>query len=215
MGLTIITPPNVTPLSIVGLDALKRHLQLATDISDEDNLIEAYLNAAWQLAEKHTWRQFLTAQYRYTLQDFRAQQPDLMHGRRLCRIMIPRPTCQSIDEVRYIDTEGEEQTLTVDEDYIVDDESEIWSIVPAYGKYWPNVRRNHPKAVQITFTAGYGETLASMPDVMLHAVRLQVGSWWLNRESIDSRQHYELPGAAKALLESIEIRDDRLITNEV
>ena len=63
MGLKIVTPPSVTPISVVGIDNLKEHLQVATDVSDDDALITAYLNAAWALAEAHTWRQFLTANW--------------------------------------------------------------------------------------------------------------------------------------------------------
>lgn len=215
MGLKIVTPPTVTPISIVGIDQLKQHLQEATDVSDEDKLIISYLNAAWKLAEAHTWRQFLTAEFRYTLQNFRAQNPDLAWNSRLAPILIPRPPCQSIASVKYIDTNGVLQTLVVNTDYVVDLESDITTIRPAYEKCWPGVRRNLPNAVQITFTAGYGNTLADMPDVLLHAIRLQVGSWWLNREASDSRQHYELPAATKALLEAIEVRDDRLITDSI
>ena len=211
MGLKIIIQPTVTPISVVGLDLLKNHLQEATDVSDEDVLITAFLNAAWALAESHTWRQFLTAEYRYTLSSFFAQNQD----NRSSRLLIPRPPCQSIDSVKYYDADGVLTTLVVTTDYIVDDESDIWSLWPAIGKSWPNVQPGNPKAVQIEFTAGYGDTLAAMPDIMLHAVRLQVGSWWRNRESVDPRQQYELPAATKALLETIEIRDDRLVTDRL
>ncbi len=212
MGLKIVTPPTVTPMSIVGIDALKAHLQEATDVSDEDQLMENYLNAAWKLAEAHTWRQFLTATYRYTLSDFIAQRHSGNYARRTANILIPKPPCISIDTVRYVDSDGNLVTMVADEDYIVDLESDIASVWPAYGKSWPCVRQNHPAAVTITYTAGYGTTLATMPDVLMHAIRLQVGSWWKNRESIDSRVQYELPNAAKALLEVIEVRDDRLVT---
>ena len=210
MGLKIITPPTVTPISVVGLDLLKEHLHEATDVTDEDELITAYLSAAWDLAQRHTWRQFLTAEYRYTLIDWPAQNPDQTHGRYLSEILIPRPPCQAVTAVNYIDTGGTLQALTVDEDYIVDDESDVWSIRPAYGRCWPRVRRNNPKAVQIEFTAGYGNTLADLPEVLLHAVRLQVGTWFLQRESVDRARYSELPNASKALLEAIEVRDERL-----
>lgn len=212
MGLKIVTPPTVTPMSIVGIDNLKAHLQEATDVSDEDQLIESYLNAAWKLAEAHTWRQFLTAQFRYTLTDFVVQKHHKHYGRRIANILLPKPPCIAVQSVAYLNEAGETVTMVANEDYIVDLESDIASLWPAYGKSWPCVRRNHPAAVTITYTAGYGTTLAAMPDVLLHAIRLQVGSWWKNRESIDSRQQYELPNAAKALLEVIEVRDDRLVT---
>jgi uncharacterized phiE125 gp8 family phage protein len=219
VGLKVITPPIVTPMSIVGIDALKAHMQEAIDVSDEDALIESYLNAAWKLAEAHTWRQFLSAQFRYTLTDFTAQSHHTAysslrsrHGRRIASILIPKPPCVSVQSVQYLDPNGDLFTLVANEDYVVDLESDIASIWPAYGKCWPYVRPNHPAAVTITYTAGYGTTLAAMPDVLLHAIRLQVGSWWKNRESTDPRQHHELPNAAKALLEVIEVRDDRLVT---
>ncbi len=185
MGLKIITPPTVTPMSIVGIDALKAHLQEAIDVSDEDALIESYLNAAWKLAEAHTWRQFLTAQFRYTLSDFTAQQHHKAYSRRIANILIPKPPCISVQSVAYVDGDGNLVTMVANEDYIVDSESDIASIWPAYGKSWPCVRRHHPAAVLITYTAGYGTTLAAMPEVLLHAIRLQVGSWWKNRESTD------------------------------
>jgi uncharacterized phiE125 gp8 family phage protein len=215
VGLKIITPQTVTPISIVGLDALKQHLQEATDVSDEDQLITSYLNAAWKLAEAHTWRQFLVCSYRYTLMSFTAQQPELRYGRRLTNILIPKPPLRSIDSVKYLDGDGTQITLAANTDYFADLDSDIGSLWPAIGKSWPCVRRNHPAAVEITFTAGYGNTLADMPDVLLHALRLQLASWWRNRESVDTRQQYELPNASKALLEAIEVRDDRLITDEI
>lgn len=213
MGLKLITPPTVTPISVVGLAALKEHLREAPDITDEDDSITSYLSTAWELAEAHTWRQFLTAEWKYTLSSWIAQHPDQSHGRYLSRVLIPRPPTRSIDSVKYIDTGGTLTTLTVDDDYIVDDSGDIWTIEPAYNKCWPTTRR-HPHAVQITFTAGYGETLADLPAVLLHALRLQVATWFMHRESVDTRQHHELPEATKALLESIEVRDDRLITDE-
>jgi len=142
VGLKLITPPNVTPISIVGMDALKQHLQEATDISDDDELITSFLNAAWQLAEAHTWRQFLTAEYRLTLQDFTAQSTHRRYGRRQSPILIPKPPCQSIDSVRYLDGDGVGVTMVENDDYIVDLESDICTIRPAYGNYWPNVRAN-------------------------------------------------------------------------
>lgn len=213
MGLKIVTPPTVTPISVVGIDNLKEHLTVATDVSDDDALITAYLNAAWALAEAHTWRQFLTAEYRYTLLDFTAQQQGLRH--RMGSILIPRPALQSIVSVEYLDGDGATVELVEDTDFIVDDENDIGAIWPAIDTSWPSVRRNHPKAVTITYTAGYGDTLADMPDMLLHAVKLQVGSWWMNRESVSEKAMKELPAATKALLEVIEIRDDRLVTDSI
>ena len=213
MGLKIVTPPSVTPISVVGIDNLKEHLQVATDVSDDDALITAYLNAAWALAEAHTWRQFLTAEYRYTLLDFTAQRKGLRH--RMGSILIPRPALQSIVSVEYLDGDGATVELVEDTDFIVDDENDIAAIWPAIDTSWPSVRRNHPKAVTITYTAGYGDTLADMPDMLLHAVKLQVGSWWMNRESVSEKAMKELPAATKALLEVIEVRDDRLVTDSI
>ena len=213
MGLKIVTPPTVTPISVVGIDNLKEHLQVATDVSDDDALITAYLNAAWALAEAHTWRQFLTAEYRYTLLDFTAQRKGLRH--RMGSILIPRPALQSIVSVEYLDGDGATVELVEDTDFIVDDENDIAAIWPAIDTSWPSVRRNHPKAVTITYTAGYGDTLADMPDMLLHAVKLQVGSWWMNRESVSEKAMKELPAATKALLEVIEVRDDRLVTDSI
>ena len=209
MGLKIITPPTVSPIEVIGLDAIKSHLQEALDVSDNDSAISALTAAAWDLAERQTWRQFLTASYRLTLETFRAQAPD--RNGNLCPVLIPRAPTQSIESVKYKDaTDGTLTTLTVDDDYIIDDESAICSIRPAYDTNWPGVRWNDPQAVQIEFTAGYGDTLEDMPPVLIHAIKLQVGDWWRYRESTVLSTPSVLSNSAKALLESIEIRDDRL-----
>lgn len=211
MALKVITAPTVRPIDVIGLDRVKDHLHEAQDVNEEDELITEMVNAAWALAEAYTWRQFLTADLELQLWNWNAQDADRAYSPSTTPVLIPRPNTQEILSVTYTDCSGSDVVLE-SSDFDVDEDA-IWKLFPAYGKSWPSVRFS-PKAVRVRFRAGYGLTLEEMPSVLMHAIKLQVGSWFLNRESVDFRTHQELPEATRALLQSIEIRDPRLNANQ-
>lgn len=76
-------------------------------------------------------------------------------------------------------------------DFIYDADSEPPRIVPAYGTCWPQTLRI-PNAVQIFFTAGYGNDGADAPANLLIAAMLAAGVSYEHREAVTSEQLHEL-----------------------
>lgn len=192
MGVKIVVQPTVTPVEVLGLDAIKQHLRVATDITDEDDLVTAYVLAAWDCCERLAWRQMLTADLRLTMPSWSRE------------ILIPKPPTASILSVKYYDEDNVLQTLD-GANYRTDLESDIASILPVSDVGFPDLY-DRPDAVQVNFRAGYGITLASLPACFLHAVRLLTGQYYETREpeavSTTTADH---------LLSAISCRDERLL----
>jgi uncharacterized phiE125 gp8 family phage protein len=188
VGIRTVTAPTIQPIEILGLAALKQHLTEAADVTDNDGLISEYCRAAWDYCERYSWRQLLTATLRLTMPKFRD-----------C-VCIPRPRTIAILSVEYYDDSNVLQTLStanwacdLDCDVV---ELELWDFPTVYQR---------PDAVRINFTAGYGNTVADFPPVLLHAVRLLVGQYYETREPSNAETD-----TVDALLEAIANRDERL-----
>lgn len=192
MAVKIVVPPTVTPVEVLGLDAIKQHLRVASDITDEDDLITAYMQAAWDYAERITWRQFLTADLQMILPCWP------------CPILIPKPPTVSVLSVEYYDENNALQTWD-SSNYRVDSYADVAELLPVWGVALPVIYPRHD-AIRINFRAGYGTTAGSLPAVLLHAVKLLVAQYYETREP-------EVSGATTAdhLLSVIACRDERLI----
>lgn len=188
MGIRIVTPPTVQPIEILGLNALKRHLNEAVDVTDNDDLISSYCAVAWDYCQRYSWRQLLTATLRQTLSAWREVIP------------ICRPPVVSIASVRYYDDANTIQTLDA-ASWQADLSSDV---VEVKILDFPTVY-DRPDAIEINYTAGYGTTAAAFPPVLLHAVRLLVGHYYATREpeATDTT-------TVDALLAAIQCRDERL-----
>lgn len=158
------TPPALCPVS---LGDAKRHLIVSH--AEDDARIYEMVQAATRLLEDHTSRQLLTATWTLYADCFT---PCI--ELRVCPV-------QSVESVKYIDADGEQQTLDP-ESYIVDTASEPARIVPAYGTVWPRTQRRI-NAVEVEFVAGYGEP-HQVPRTAKQAVLLLTGHWYANREAV-------------------------------
>jgi len=76
-------------------------------------------------------------------------------------------------------------------DFIFDADSEPPRLFPAYGTFWPMTLRV-PNAVQILFTAGYGNDAADAPANLKIAVMLAAGVSYEHREAVTREQLHEL-----------------------
>lgn len=205
MGIKIVTPPTVEPIAVLGLAALKQHLNEAADVNDNDSLITTYCQVAWDYCERYSWRQLLTAGLRLSLPDWFPEYSRSDSYR--CKgsiIALPRPTVASIESVEYFDDDNVLQTLSTN-DWGADLEADVVEL-QVYD--FPTVF-DRPDAVRINYTAGFGNTAAEFPPVLLHAVRLLVGSYYATREPSDADTR-----TVDALLEAIWIRDERLTEYE-
>lgn len=184
LQLKIKTPPTVEPITLA--DA-KLHLKVEEDVTEDDTLIASQIKAARIAAENFTMRQFITATYELFLDKF----PTVIN--------VPRPPLQSVTSIKYIDTDGAEQTLNASV-YTVDTVSMAGRIVLAFEQSWPQTRAQI-QAVTVEYKAGYGDAPADVLDDIIAGMKLHLGHLYENREDVVVGVSVsELPKASESLL---------------
>lgn len=194
MRLVLTTPPAAEPLTA---DEVKARLGVGDELADA--VVNAFVTAARQTIDGWSgWlgRALITQQWTMVLPCFER------------RIRIPLPPLQAIDSVKYVDLDGEEQT--------VDDA--VWRIVQGGGcialhdgQNWP-AHRVQPDAVRITFTAGYGDAGSSVPEPIRTAIVLMVSNLrsltaqnlFLSEDTVDGMgtRRYVVGGNAQAAIDA-------------
>lgn len=186
-GLRLITPPKSEPLT---LQEVKAHLRV--DSEADDSLINSLILSARQYAEKFQSRALLTQVWELTLDRF-----PVMPFR------LPLPPLQSVDEISYTNYAGNTVVIPA-ADYVVDTASFLGRIDHAYGKCWPSVTLRPISGVKITFTAGYGDTAADVPQMTKQAMLVLIGHMYENRQAViftgTNSVPQEIPFAVTALL---------------
>jgi uncharacterized phiE125 gp8 family phage protein len=114
-------------------------------------------------------------------------------------IVLPIAPVQNITSIQYYDTAGNLNTLDSSA-YIVDTASEPTRIVPVYGVPWPITTWYRPNSVQVSFVAGY-PTTSAVPLTTVQGMLLLIGGLYQQREHISDVSLYEVPYAAKVLLQ--------------
>lgn len=171
--------PSDLPLSIADL-----RMWLKLDLNDEDPLIYQLIQDAVDYVEgphgigialmEQTWEQYL----------------DCFP----CVIRIPLGPVQSVESIKYIDAQGDEQTLDESE-YQVDTVSQPARVMPAFDKAWPNAR-HEMNAVTVEFKAGYDK----VPGDLKRAMALLVGHWEENRSATTSERLEQIPFAVENIM---------------
>lgn len=163
MSVVLITDSQGPAIS---LEDVKDHLRITEDDRDSDLLLLIY--AAENHIENYLGRSLINKGYRLKLDCFKQT------------IEIPKPPLVSVESIKYIDSDGNQQTVTAS-DYIVDADATPGRVVPAYGLSWPSAR-SIINAVEIEYTAGYGTTPDDIPDAIKHALKLLIGHFNENTE---------------------------------
>ena len=188
-GLQLITPPASEPLT---LTEAKAHLRV--DGTDEDTLITALIIAARQYVEERCWIALITQTWQLSLETW----PD--EALRLPKTpLLSQPT---ITAVRYLDTDGNQQTLS----------SSVYTVLAtgeftlAYGEEWPDVWPQWP--IELEYTVGYGAT-SDVPALLKATIKLVLGHLFENREAVVAASGISavsLPLAVDSLLALYEVR---------
>jgi uncharacterized phiE125 gp8 family phage protein len=189
--LSLITGPTIEP---VDLDLLKKHLRIP-GLTAEDALLDNWISTARDYFERETGRQVMTATWEYWLSGFP------------CRTILelPKPQLQSVVSVKYVDTAGDLQTWASSNYTVVAPQGPRCArgyLAPAYGVLWP-ATRCEPKAVRVQFTAGYGDALGDVPEIVKSAIYFLVGHLWTNREEVVALlggQWSDMPVGASAFI---------------
>jgi len=166
-ALKTVTAPTDEPI-----DSTEAKLHMAIDDSTFDTLINDYIKAARMYIEANTNRQICTATYDLILDKFPGASGS---------ICLPKGQLQSITSVKYIDTDGVEQTLAAS-NYSVTDSREPAILDPAYNKTWPATRLQRD-AVTVRFVCGYGDSSVT-PEGIKQAALMMVGHYFEHREAV-------------------------------
>lgn len=167
MSIKLITAPAAEPVILA-----EAKLHCRVDSADDDTLITALIVAARELAEQQTGRALVTQTWELALDAFPVSE-----------IELPLPPVQSIVSIKYLDSNGAEQTVP-GADYGLDNYGSVRHLVIlAAGVEWPAtlVAAN---AVKVRFVAGYGAAV-DVPGSIRQWMLLQIGNWYATRESVN------------------------------
>lgn len=167
--LSLITAPTDDPVSV---DEAVLHARVE-DSTAEASDIELKLAAAVRNRESYVQRQLMPATWELWL-----------HAWPTCGIIwLPKPPLQSVTWIKYIDSNGVEQTW---------DSAEYVVVAPAgpragrgyvhlaYGESFP-AARSQPNAIKVRFVAGYADADA-VPAEIKQAILLTFGEMYAQRE---------------------------------
>lgn len=84
--------------------------------------------------------------------------------------------------------------------YYVDTVSKPGRLGLTYGYQWPATQLRDINGICVTFLAGYGLTVASIPQNVKQAILMLVAHWYKNREAAGVKDDPEIPFSVSALL---------------
>lgn len=191
------------PAEPLSLAETKLHLRVDSDVTDSDTLISALIQAAREWCENHTRRSFVRRTLELRMDCF----PD--------EIRLPRGPVASVTAVKYTVATEADTTLAASA-YQTDLYGTPPRILPVFGGTWPVPKSGTLNAVLVEYEAGYDPSDdsptdygANIPQAIKAAMKLLVGHWYENRESVvlSNVQAIQVPMAVISLLAPFEIRD--------
>jgi hypothetical protein len=204
MSLTLNTAPTTEPVSVAELKLAAR-----IDSSDEDPLLSGYISAARQQAEEYTRRAFITQRWKLTLDLPNSQfanvcdegvyhLPITALSEPLPRVLrLPKPALLSVISITTYDLDNV-GTVFSSSNYGVDTAG--GRIFLNQDAYWPSNMRNIA-AVEIIFSAGYGDSAGSVPAAIRNAIMMAA------QRMYDSRIICDLPAECIRLLQPYRVMD--------
>lgn len=170
--LELILAPIIEPITYAHV---LHHLRVDTfdEAIDEASIeyIDRLIAAIRKDCEAFTNRAFLTQTWKYYLQEWPSKN----------YIEIPKPPLQSVTHVKYTDADGTQTTFSTDY-YTEDTKSVKGRVVLKPNQSWPSVTLYSSNPIEIQFICGFGDTPEDVPEGIQHAILLQAGDLWDNRE---------------------------------
>lgn len=182
----LTTAPTDEPVTVT---EAKTHGRISG--SADDTWLTAAIKAARQKVEAEIGRALITQTWTAYLDGFP-----------IGDIRLPRPRAIAIASVKYIDVNGDQQTLSSSV-YQLDSKSEPARFGLAYNQTWPSTR-DQMNAVEIAYTCGYGNA-AAVPEAIKHAILLIVAHLYEHREAVNDFQLHEIPMGAQFLLDPYRV----------
>lgn len=190
MNVTVSTPATKDPIL---LGEAKEHLQV--EHTRDDRYIRSLIRAATTWAESFMGRKVINQTLTV-----------LFDGNEVAgRFQLPYSPVSSVTSFKVFNTDGTEETVSTDYYYLSGDSP--GHIVPQDGG-WQIYRPW--KAAEIVYVAGYGNSGLSVPDDIIHAIKMIVADLYHNTESakLETRTQLnpnEVPFSARVMLEPYRI----------
>lgn len=184
---------GVPSAKVVSLDEAKRQCRIEPDDTEQDALINAYIDAAIEHLDGWSGilgRALVTQTWR---QDFA--------GFSSCmRLPLgPVAPADAVQSVTYVDASGVSQTLATNQVQLLVDALGPY-VKAAHGVILPSTDRR-ANAVSITWKAGYGDQGDSVPAAIRVAILMMVAEWYGKRAvTVVGDSVATLPMAADRLL---------------
>jgi uncharacterized phiE125 gp8 family phage protein len=187
-SLTTVTPPAVYPVSLA--DA-KRHLRVDDSFVEDDEYISALIAAATDHIEAAVDRTFIRRQYRMRFDVFPSWD-----------IPLPRPPiAYGPITVEYVPSDGVYSPVSF-ANFREDRDSTPAAIRPQWNGTWPTAR-GAENDVAVTYWAGYGDGIDSIPKPAKHCALMILAHWYSVRESVIQGGMNPVPMSVEVLLGSI------------
>lgn len=158
----------------------KSHLRV--DGSDEDALIDLYIEVATELVEAQAGRVLLTQTW---VEEFKTSSK---------RVNLTKSPVSSITSVKYYDTDNNQQTATLSDFTLVKSEDSPY----INSDNWP-AAYSRADAYEVTYVSGYG-VAADTPAKLRQAILLIVGQYYEHRMNATEAKLVEMPLAAQHLI---------------
>ena len=159
MKVNLYTAPTLEPVTVEELDL---HARVEDDTGIETEYLDALIKASRELVENVTRRALLTQTWDYYLDAF----PSADHFK------LPFGNPQSVTSVKYTDSDGDETTMTVTDEYIVETNGEgCGRIVLPYGETWPSFTEYTSNPIVVRFVCGW-TTRALVPYAIKAAIKM-------------------------------------------
>jgi uncharacterized phiE125 gp8 family phage protein len=181
VALTRITDPAIEPVSV---EEVKGQLNLDADLTADDALLGMLITGAREYAEAYCNRSFNTQVWRMERDTF----SDAM-------VCFERAPVVSVDSIKYLDMGRNWQTITqpgtvgqtttdgYDRKFALALDGAVARMSPAFGYIWP-ITLPQIGAVQITYTAGYGDKPENVPTGIRNWIKMRVATQYQNREEV-------------------------------
>lgn len=201
----------MTPAAGPALDRdgeVKRQLRLDPSFADMDDTLAALIAVATDVAQKHTARALVTQKWRQYFDGFPGCHMRSRHERYFSlesrhsyqqHFELMRSPCVSVNAIKYLDICGEEQTLDPAL-YDANIDLEPATIRRSLLAVWPpHLRADN--SVWVEYTAGYGDTPATVPVAIRQGMLMLISHWYENAVPIQDVPFAELPFAVTTLFD--------------
>ena len=148
----------------VTLSDMKEHLRV--DITDEDDLITMYIEAATTYIEEATKRRFINATETKVQEEFYTPQ------------RLAYSPLSSVTSITYYDTDNAQQMLSTDVYGVVTGDAGF--IYLKYNQTWPDLY-DRPDAITISYISGYGAAATTTPKWANQLIKLLCENWYTHR----------------------------------